>query len=92
MENSLENHKNREPVFVNNKQYFIDENLYEDLFEDIKNNYIPKQKIQDKIKILRQKDSEWADELSEPDSNFKNIDRNLKRIKNQIDVLEELLN
>lgn len=29
--------------------------------------------------------------MSEPDSNFKNIDRNLKRIKKQIDVLQELL-
>lgn len=57
----------------------------------ISQNYIPKQKIKEKIKILKQQDSEWKDELSEPNSNFKNRDKNLKRIKNQIDVLEELL-
>ena len=54
-------------------------------------NSIPVQKIKDKIEELKQQDREWTEELSEPDSNFKNIDRNLKRIKNQIDVLQELL-
>lgn len=67
-------------------------------FEDIKKiqqyinkNYIPVQKIKDKIKELKQEDREWTEELSEPSSNFKNIDMNLKRIKNQINVLQELL-
>ena len=54
-------------------------------------NSIPVQKIKDKIEELKQQDREWTEELSEPDSNFKNIDRNLKRIKNQIDDLQELL-
>ena len=57
----------------------------------IKLNYIPIQKIKDKIEELYQQDKNWSEEMSEPDSNFKNIDRNLKRIKNQIDVLQELI-
>lgn len=54
-------------------------------------NYIPKQKVKDKVEELYQQDRNWSEEMSEPDSNFKNIDRNLKRIKNQIDVLQELI-
>ena len=54
-------------------------------------NVIPVQKVKDKIEELKEQDREWTEELSEPDSNFKDIDRNLKRIKNQIDVLQELL-
>ncbi len=57
----------------------------------VKQNFIPIQKVKDKIKELEQQDREWTEELSEPDSNFKNIDRNLKRIKNQVAVLQELL-
>ena len=54
-------------------------------------NYIPVQKVKEKIEELNQEDREWTEELSEPDSNFKIIDRNLKRIKNQIEILKELL-
>ena len=54
-------------------------------------NYIPVQKVKDKIEELKKQDKEWTEELSEPDSNFKNIDRNLKRIKNQTEVLKGLL-
>lgn len=57
----------------------------------IKLNYIPIQKVKDKIEELYQQDRNWSEEMSEPDSNFKNIDRNLKRIKNQINVLQELI-
>lgn len=63
--------------------------LYQDLL--LKENVIPIQKIKDKIEELYQQDKNWSEEMSEPDSNFKNIDRNLKRIKNQIDVLQELI-
>ena len=63
--------------------------LYQDLL--LKENVIPIQKIKDKIEELYQQDRNWSEEMSEPDSNFKNIDRNLKRIKNQIDVLQELI-
>ena len=35
-------------------------------------NSIPVQKIKDKIEELKQQDREWTEELSEPDSNFKN--------------------
>ncbi len=59
--------------------------------ENYKSNYISIQTIKDKIKELKQEDREWTEELSEPSSNFKNIDMNLKRIKNQINVLQELL-
>ena len=63
--------------------------LYQDLL--LKENVIPIQKIKDKIEELYQQDRNWSEEMSELDSNFKNIDRNLKRIKNQIDVLQELI-
>jgi len=45
-----EEKKNIEPVLINNKMYFIDGSLYEDLLNDIKSNYIPKQKLRDKMK------------------------------------------
>lgn len=57
----------------------------------IKANYILKSKVKDKIEELKKQDKEWTEELSEPDSNFKIIDRNLKRIKNQIESLQELI-
>lgn len=57
----------------------------------IHENYISKQRLKEKIEELREQDKEWTEELSEPDSNFKVINRHLKRIKNQIDVLQELL-
>lgn len=47
-----EKSRNIEPVLINNKMYFIDKNLYEDLLNDIKSNYIPTQKIKDKIEEL----------------------------------------
>lgn len=65
--------------------------IEEETTQYIKENYIPKQKVKDKIEELYQQDRNWSEEMSEPDSNFKNIDRNLKRIKNQIDVLQELI-
>lgn len=58
----------------------------------IKEKYcVPIQKVKDKIEDLYKEDRKWTEELSEPDSNFKNIDRNLKRIKNQTEVLKGLL-
>ena len=41
--------QNIEPVLIGNKMYFIDKGLYEDLLNDIKNNYIPVQKVKEKI-------------------------------------------
>ena len=52
---------------------------------------ISKEAIREKIKELSEEDRTYTDELSEPDSNFKIIDKNLKRIKNQTDILKELL-
>lgn len=57
----------------------------------LRKNFIPIKKIQDMIKELEEQDRKWTEELEEPYSNLKNVDRNLKRIKNQVDILEELL-
>lgn len=38
-----------EPILINNKMYFIDRKIYEALLTDIKENYISKQKVIDKI-------------------------------------------
>lgn len=58
----------------------------------IKEKYcVPIKKIKDKIEDLYKEDRKMTEELLEPDSNFKNIDRNLKRIKNQTEVLKGLL-
>ena len=80
--NSIEDEK----YIVISKSSFLD-GSYKHLLDE----YIPIQEVKDKIKELEQQDREWTEELSEPDSNFKNIDRNLKRIKNQVAVLQELL-
>ena len=58
-----EKSRNREPVLINNKMYFIDKNLYEDLLNDIKSNYIPTQKVKDKIEKLN--DESHAEELED---------------------------
>lgn len=50
----LKKSRNIEPVLINNKMYFIDKNLYEDLLNDIKSNYIPTQKIKDKIERIQE--------------------------------------
>lgn len=70
------------------KRLHIQDNKHLDF---IMQHSIPIQKVKDKIEELYKQDRNWSEEMSEPDSNFKNIDRNLKRIKNQIDVLLELL-
>ena len=65
--------------------------IIRDELDEYVNNSIPVQKIKDKVEELYKEDRELTEELEKPDSNFKNIDRNLKRIKNKIDVLQELL-
>lgn len=80
--NSLEEEK----YIVISKGSFLG-GSYKHLLDD----YIPVQKVKDIIEELKKQDKEWTEELSEPDSNFKNIDRNLKRIKNQTEVLKGLL-
>lgn len=64
---------------------------YKELAGSYQGNCISVQKVKDKIEELKKQDKEWTEELSEPDSNFKIIDRNLKRIKNQIEILQELI-
>nr|DAY61370.1 MAG TPA: hypothetical protein [Caudoviricetes sp.] len=66
------------------------EALEKDLFENCSNYVVPKSKIKEKIEKLNRQDKEWTEELSEPNCDFKNIDRNLKRIKNQVDILQKL--
>lgn len=61
-----------------------------DAYYRLKRDCISRMKIERKIEELNKQDKEWTDELSEPDCDFKNIDMNLKRIKNQIDILQEL--
>ena len=63
----------------------------ENAIKEAESEFIPKSVIKEKIEELKKQDKEWTEELSEPDSNFKIIDRNLKRIKNQIEILQELL-
>ena len=74
--NKLNNENKKIKYFSNN--LFIDD-------------YISKEAIREKIKELSEEYRTYTDELSEPDSNFKIIDKNLKRIKNQTDILKELL-
>ena len=74
--NKLNNENKKIKYFSNN--LFIDD-------------YISKEAIREKIKELSEEDRTYTDELSEPDSSFKIIDKNLKRIKNQTDILKELL-
>lgn len=68
-----------------------DAEIHDVINRTLSNDYISVKKIKDKIEELREQDKKWTEELSEPDSNFKVINRHLKRIKNQIDVLQELL-
>lgn len=58
-----EKSRNIEPVLINNKLYFIDESLYEDLLNDIKSNYIQTQTIKDKREKLNSKS--YAEELED---------------------------
>lgn len=37
--------RNIEPILINNKMYFIDNEIYNELLEDIKSNYILVQKL-----------------------------------------------
>ena len=72
-----------------NKNYI--NRLEQDLYGNASNYVVPKEKIREKIKELSEEDRAYTDELLEPDSSFKIIDKNLKRIKNQTDILEEIL-
>ena len=49
---------------------------------------IYKKKIEEKIKELEEADKDWTEELGNPETDFEIADRNLKTIKNQIDILK----
>ena len=51
----LKKQRNIEPILINNKMYFIDNEIYNELLEDIKSNYTSVQKIKDKIEELEEK-------------------------------------
>ena len=57
------NRKNIEPVIINNKMYFIDNELYKDLLKDIKTDYIPISVIQNKIEELDKEKLKYDNDL-----------------------------
>ena len=74
-----------------NYEKALEKTMTKFLKNNMDNDFVPVQKVKDKIEELKKQDKKWTEELSEPDSNFKIIDRNLKRIKNQIESLQELI-
>lgn len=86
-----EKKKNIEPVLIGNKMYFIDESLYEDLLNDIKNNYIPVQKVKEKIEELDIEISicEYADDDSEEYK--QEVEKNKAELLMARKVLQQLL-
>lgn len=86
--------KNIEPVLIGNKMYFIDKGLYEDLLNDIKNNYVPVQKIKEKIEKLTKEEQELQNSISEEEReeySDANISYGLMNIDIRRSVLKELL-
>lgn len=63
--------KNIEPVLVNNKMYFIDKELYEDLLKDIKTSYIVKSKVKEKIEELEELVKDFEEYWSKDPRKFK---------------------
>ena len=59
----LKKQRNIEPILINNKMYFIDNEIYNELLEDIKSNYTSVQKVKDKIEKLN--DESHAEELED---------------------------
>ena len=49
----LKKQRNIEPILINNKMYFIDNEIYNELLEDIKSNYTSVQKVKDKIEEMQ---------------------------------------
>ena len=93
-----EKSRNIEPVLINNKMYFIDKNLYEDLLNDIKSNYIPTQKIKDKIGDLADTankiNNEIVEELKSNDICQEYLEdkrKELRLINRDIKTLQSLL-
>lgn len=78
--------KTLEPVLIGNKMYFIDESLYEDLLNDIKNNYIPIQKLKDKIEELEQEIKDYIET-----DNTGRFRRDNCRLTDEVNILKELL-
>lgn len=86
--------QNIEPVLIGNKMYFIDKGLYEDLLNDIKNNYIPVQKVKDKIEELTKEEQELQNSISKEEReeySDANISYGLMNIDIRRSVLKELL-
>ena len=81
--------------------YFIDKNLYEDLLNDIKSNYIQTQKVKDKIeeiqkeynKLDKQVDEYINDVNKELSKYYENKERIaiMQALSYFIDTLQELI-
>lgn len=79
----LKKQRNIEPILINNKMYFIDNEMYNELIEDIKSNYISVQKVKDKIEELKQEKGKYGNCLIEMYED-ELVNRNIK-------ILQELL-
>ena len=75
--------RNIEAILINNKMYFIDNEIYNELLEDIKSNYILVQKVKDKIEELKQEKGKYGNCLTEMYED-ELVNRNIK-------ILQELL-
>lgn len=75
--------RNIEAILINNKMYFIDNEIYNELLEDIKSNYILVQKVKDKIEELKQEKGKYGNCLIEMYED-ELVNRNIK-------ILQELL-
>ena len=77
--------RNAEPILLKNRMYFIDSEAYRDAIETMRDNYIPKQRIKDKIEYLE----DYIEENSDEQRYWGNINPDV--IYRQIEILEELL-
>lgn len=73
--------RNAEPILLKNRMYFIDSEAYRDAIETMRENYIPKQRIKDKIEELKK----------DKDSKYYYMFLEERDIENTIEVLKEIL-
>lgn len=82
--------RNIEPILINNKMYFIDNEIYNELLEDIKSNYISVQKVKDKIEKLNALNEGWKIELENKNKEIKELkekyDKDTHTLQNQLDI------
>lgn len=76
--------RNIEPILINNKMYFIDNEIYNELLEDIKSNYISVQKVKDKIEKLNALNEGWKIELENKNKEIKELKEKYNKDTNQL--------